>query len=187
MLMLNVIILLYDCFVFINAALPPWCNLDKFLTIQDIIVSIQEVAFPSLSLLSIILSFVHYILLPWTSLWTKKHWTFCKACANKKGVIKECVYLAAVLQPFCPTERSLDSGAKFVKVIKSNAAVKNVPTAAWNHFYIIFSIFSPTTSFYCEFAVVSMQWELQNKCFFSLPFVNIELNWCESYLQQIYF
>lgn len=39
--------------------------------------------------------------------------------------VNECVHLAAVLQPFCPTEGSLDAGANFLKVVKSNAAVKN--------------------------------------------------------------
>lgn len=77
------------------------------------------------SLLPRKLNFIHYILLPWTSLWTEKHWTLFKGCANKKSeVINECVLLAAVRQPFCPTEWSLDSGANVLKVRKSNAAVK---------------------------------------------------------------
>lgn len=71
-------------------------------------------------------NFIHYVLLPWTSLWTEKHWTlFFQGCANKKSeVINECVLFAAVRQPFFPTEENLDLGANFVKVLKSNAAVK---------------------------------------------------------------
>lgn len=88
-----------------------------------------------------------------------------KGCANKKSeVINECVLLAAVRQPFCPTEWSLDSGANFLKVIKSNAAVKMFQPQPETIF--VSSPFCPMTSFYCEFAVVSMQQELQNKCIF---------------------
>lgn len=48
-----------------------------------------------------------------------------QGCANKKSkVINECVLFAAVRQPLCSTEENLDLGANFLKVLKSNAAVK---------------------------------------------------------------
>lgn len=119
----------------------------------------------TVSLLPRKLNFIHYILLPWTSLWTEKHWTLFKSCANNKSeVINECVHLAAVRQPFCPTEWSLVSGANFLKVVKSNAAMKMFQPRP-ETIFVSSSPFFSMTSFYCEFAVVSMQQELQNKCF----------------------
>lgn len=90
---------------------------------------------------------------------------FSRVCQQKKWSYK---WMCA----FCsgPTTSLSDwgkprLGCQLFKGSKIKCCCENVPTTAWNPFCIIFSIFS-MTSFNCEFAVVSMQQELQNKWFF---------------------
>lgn len=90
-------------------------------------------------------NFIHYILLPWTSLWTGKHWTlffFFQGCANKKKWSDKwmCAFCSGPTT-FLSDWGKPQLGCQLFKGSKIKCRCENVPTTAWNPFCIIFSIF----------------------------------------------